>query len=93
VDISDCIELKGEMLSCHESQRNWLRAQHGMDECIESMSRWSTALGERASQVARKPIRFAEAFRQHRGHAYPQDNIVDATLRGRVIDEPEFGKA
>ena len=37
VDISDQLERKAEMLACHASQREWLRAHHGMDEYLEAM--------------------------------------------------------
>ncbi len=90
VDVSGLIEQKIEMLSCHASQRNWLRAHHGMDEYIESMRLWNASLAERAAQISEKPITFAEAFRQHRGHAYPQDNILAALLGESVIPELDY---
>ena len=65
------------MLDCHESQRAWLRKHHGVDSLVDSMREWGATQG-RASGVA-----FAEGFRQHLGHSYPQDNIL-ATLLGRV---------
>ena len=77
IDISGVIEQKAEMLGCHVSQREWLKAQHGMDEFIESMKRWSADIG------AAHGVRYAEGFRQHRGHAYPQDDLLGQTL-GRV---------
>jgi len=89
-DVSDFIEQKIEMLSYHESQRDWLRAHHGMDEYVESMRRWNASLAERAAQISEKPITFAEAFRQHRGHAYPRDNILAALLEKSVIAEPDY---
>jgi LmbE family N-acetylglucosaminyl deacetylase len=92
VDVSRQIDQKAAMLACHESQREWLRAHHGMDEYIESMRRWNILLGQRASQLSEKPIDYAEAFRQHRGHAYPRENILEDLLRGSVIEEVESGK-
>ncbi len=89
-DISNFIEQKVEMLSCHASQRNWLRAHHGMDEYVESMRRWNASLAERAAHISEKPITFAEALRQHRGHAYPRDNILAALLKESVIAEPDY---
>ena len=74
VDITDVIETKAHMLACHASQREWLMQHHGMDEYLESMRRWSAAEGEAAG------VDFAEGFRQHRGHAYPQDNILARLL-------------
>ena len=37
IDITDQLDKKVEMLACHASQRDWLRAHHHMDEYIESM--------------------------------------------------------
>lgn len=90
VNVSELIEQKIEMLSCHESQRNWLREHHGMDEYVKSMRRWNAALAERAAQISDKPITFAEAFRQHRGHAYPHDNVLAALLGESVIEETDY---
>jgi len=70
VDISDQTDKKVEMLACHASQREWLRAHHGMDEYIDSMRQFS---GARGSQIGTKA---AEAFVQHRGHAYPDDDLL-----------------
>jgi N-acetylglucosamine malate deacetylase 1 len=90
VDISGLMPQKVEMLACHESQRNWLRAHHGMDEYIESMRRFNDSLGQRASAVSGRRITYAEAFRQHRGHAYPDDNVITTFLRGSVIAEAAY---
>ena len=76
IDISGVIGLKADMLACHRSQREWLRAQHGMDEYIEAMKRWSAEVGRRAG------VGYAEGFRQHLGHAYPQDNRLRDLCRG-----------
>ncbi|MBC7354152.1 MAG: PIG-L family deacetylase [Thermogutta sp.] len=70
VDISAQLEKKAEMLACHASQREWLRSYHGMDEYIESMRRHALFRGEEVGVAA------AEAFVQHRGHAYPRDDIL-----------------
>jgi LmbE family N-acetylglucosaminyl deacetylase len=70
VDISPVIDRKTEMLSCHASQREWLRQHHGMDEYILSMKRLAEARGQEIG------VPFAEGFRQHLGHAYPQNNLI-----------------
>ena len=90
VDISGVIKTKSEMLACHESQRNWLRAHHGTDEYIESVRRFNTSLGHRASKVSGRLISYAEAFRQHRGHAYPDENVITTFLREGVMPEPTY---
>jgi LmbE family N-acetylglucosaminyl deacetylase len=74
VDVSRKFEVKREMLACHASQREWLRAQHGVDEYLESQLRWSSARGAEIGAA------HAEAFRQHRGHPYPHDNVLDQLL-------------
>ena len=58
------------MLACHASQRNWLLRQHGMDEYLEMQAKWG---GRRGAEIG---VAFAEAFRQYRGHPYPQDNLL-----------------
>lgn len=70
VDVSDVIDRKLEMLACHASQREWLRSHHGIDEYLEAVKRHCRDRGEEAQ------VRFAEAFVQHRGHAYPQSDLL-----------------
>ncbi|MBQ18570.1 MAG: LmbE family protein [Planctomycetaceae bacterium] len=70
VDVSRTFERKLEMLACHESQRAWLLKQHGMDEYLESCRRWGAARGEEIGAD------YGEAFRQHRGHPYPGDDLL-----------------
>jgi LmbE family N-acetylglucosaminyl deacetylase len=71
IDISDVMETKAAMLACHTSQREWLAAHHGMDEYIEAMKRHAA---HRGSQTG--IMKYAEAFIQHRGHAYPQNDLL-----------------
>lgn len=89
VDIGEFRQRKRKLLACHESQRNWLSVHHGMDEYLDSVSRWNASLGERASLPGRKVIS-AEGFRQHLGHAYPRDNVLLALLPEQVIVEPTY---
>jgi LmbE family N-acetylglucosaminyl deacetylase len=76
VDISATMERKTAMLACHESQRAWLRAHHGMDEYIDAMQRFAAMRGEQLG------AEYAEAFIQHRGHAYPQEDLLAHLLGG-----------
>jgi LmbE family N-acetylglucosaminyl deacetylase len=78
VDVSSLFETKRAMLACHDSQRVWLRAQHGVDEYLDSQTRWSQ---RRGGEVG---VAHAEAFRQHCGHPYPGDNILAALLPEQV---------
>lgn len=70
VDITQCIDRKDAMLKCHASQREWLRAHHGMDEYIDAMHRHGEMRGKQAG------ARYAEAFVQHRGHGYPRNDLL-----------------
>jgi LmbE family N-acetylglucosaminyl deacetylase len=70
VDVSEQMAKKTEMLACHASQRDWLLKHHGVDEYLDSMRRHTTMRGQHAGVAA------AEAFVQHRGHAYPRDDLL-----------------
>ena len=72
VDVSAQLERKTEMLACHASQREWLRAHHGTDEYLDAMRRWAADRGQSAGTAA------AEGFVQHRGHPYPKDDLLDS---------------
>ena len=74
VDITDVIDTKENMLCCHESQRHWLMTHHGMDEYVNMMKKSGQKRGREINSG------FAEGFRQHLGHAYPQKNILKAEL-------------
>ena len=70
IDVTKVFETKGRMLACHASQRAWLLRQHGMDEYLESPSRWAA---QRGGEIG---VEKAEAFRQYKGHLYPRDNLL-----------------
>ncbi len=70
VDISRQLGQKTEMLACHASQREWLRAHHGSDEYLDAMRRLATRRGRQAGLPA------AEGFVHHRGHPYPQNDLL-----------------
>ncbi len=74
VDITAQVDKKAEMLACHASQREWLWAHHGMDEYLEAMRRHAAMRGRQIGVAA------AEAFVQHRGHAYPKDDWLAEML-------------
>jgi LmbE family N-acetylglucosaminyl deacetylase len=84
VDISSTIGMKEQMLLCHESQLSWLRAHHGVQEYVEAMRALSSMRG------AMVGAQFAEGFRQHLGHAYPQENVLEQELAGlaHVVNDP-----
>lgn len=75
VDITTAQATKEKMLACHASQRDWLRAHHRIDEYMDMMRRADAANGRLINRPA------GEAFRQHQGHGYPQDNIIATLLK------------
>lgn len=74
VDITAVIDAKDRMLACHETQRAWLRHHHGVDNLVASMREWGATQGKGGG------VAFAEGFRQHLGHSYPQGNLVGELL-------------
>lgn len=78
VDVSRVMDIKARMLTCHVSQREWLLRQHGMDEYIEAMKTMSRRRGMSLG------VAYAEGFRQHLGHGYPQDNLLARELGDAV---------
>ena len=78
VNISRTIDVKTDMLACHESQREWMKQQHGVDEYLEQMKAWSAERGRPADWE------YAEGFRQHRGHPYPTQDMLGELLGDRV---------
>ena len=82
IDISKVIEAKAAMLAAHASQRDWLLKHHGMDQYVQAMRDWSARRGQECG------VAFAEGFRQHLGHSYPQENVVAELLGiGRAAHE------
>jgi LmbE family N-acetylglucosaminyl deacetylase len=70
INISAQMDRKAQMLACHASQRDWLKAHHGMDEYIDAMKRISA---QRGSEMG---AQYAEGFIQHQGHAYPHNDLL-----------------
>jgi LmbE family N-acetylglucosaminyl deacetylase len=73
-DVSGVIDVKAQMLARHASQRDWLHKHHGMDQYLQAMRDWG------ARQGAGCGVAYAEGFRQHLGHSYPQDNLLGQLL-------------
>ena len=71
VDITSEMDLKTKMLRCHKSQDEWLREYHGVDEYVTSMQRQCRDRGDEVK------VNFAEAFIQHKGHGYPQNDLLN----------------
>jgi N-acetylglucosamine malate deacetylase 1 len=82
VDVTPVIDVKERMLAAHESQRSWLRAQHGEDEYLLWMRRMGA---DRARDVRKASVKFAEGFTQHLGHAFPKRDVLTPALGRRVV--------
>ncbi len=74
IDISKVIDRKADMLAAHASQREWLLKHHGMDHYLQAMRELGAKRGKECG------VPFAEGFRQHLGHSYPQDNVLKELL-------------
>ena len=81
VNVASQLERKAEMLGCHESQRNWLRKQHGMDDYIETMREWTGARGRMGG------FEYGEGFRQYMCHPYPRTPGLQALLGPELVRE------
>jgi LmbE family N-acetylglucosaminyl deacetylase len=84
VDIATSFDIKRNMLAKHESQRAWLKQQHGLDDYLNQMEDWTRTCGVRAG------IAFGEGFRYYRVHPYPQEPVLERMLadyiaRGRQM--------
>ncbi len=75
VDVTAVHELKLRMLACHSSQREWLRAHHGIDEYLVATRRADAKRGGERGVV------LAEAFTQHHGQPYPQSDLLAELLQ------------
>jgi LmbE family N-acetylglucosaminyl deacetylase len=80
VDITGEIDTKEKMLASHLSQQSWLQTHHD-NEYLGSMRRFSEQRGKEIN------VDYAEGFRQHLGHSFPQDNILKEILGGLVTQD------
>jgi N-acetylglucosamine malate deacetylase 1 len=82
VDISDVLEKKIEMLSCHVSQKTWLDESQGLDSYLETLRGLDAELGRMSGRYAH-----AEGWRRHLhlGFCGPQDDPLVTALADRVF--------
>jgi len=78
VDIIKKLPQKREMLARHVSQREWLRSHHGIDEYLDRMTAWAAGYGSECG------FAYAEGFRQHLGHGYPHEPVLQTALRALI---------
>lgn len=79
IDVTSVFDVRQRALACHASQREWLRSHHGADDYLVANQRFARAQGDRCG------VRYAEGFRQHRGHGYPQRNLLGEALEEFLV--------
>lgn len=70
IDITEQLDRKTEMLACHASQREWLKAHNGIDEYLSAMRGYCHKRGQQFDLEA------AEVFVQHRGPGHPANDLL-----------------
>jgi len=76
IDVGSVFYRRQAALACHKSQRDWLKAHHGVDDILTNNEEFARIAGKRCGS------KMAEGFRQHRGHGYPRENILGNELAG-----------
>jgi LmbE family N-acetylglucosaminyl deacetylase len=79
VDVSGTIDAKVAMLECHESQRAWLRRQHGIDNFVDIGREWCGLRGNLAG------VAYGEGFRHYTGHPWPSDPLLESLLPAELV--------
>lgn len=82
VDITGVIGQKEKMLAAHDSQRSWLREQHGEDEYLLWMRRMGA---DRARDLNDPAVRVAEGFVPHLGHGFPRHDHLTESLGPSLV--------
>jgi LmbE family N-acetylglucosaminyl deacetylase len=81
VDITSVIDEKEKMLAAHDSQRSWLREQHGEDEYLHWMRRVGA---DRAADFGSAGVKYAEGYRPHLGSGFPKQDHLTPALGDKV---------
>ncbi len=79
VNVKSTFKAKRMMLAAHESQREWLKRQHSIEDPIQTMERWTRARGKLAG------IDFGEGFRRYTGHPFPETPLLEDLLGTKVV--------
>ncbi len=82
VDVTSALALKEKMLASHDSQRSWLREQHGEDEYLLWMRRMGA---DRARDLNDPAVKAAEGFVPHLGHGFPREDHLTKALGTTVV--------
>ncbi len=77
VDVSDVIENKVAMLSCHKSQKNWLDESQGHDSYLKTLRDLDAEVGRMSGR-----FEYAEGWRRHLhvGFCGPEDDPLSQAL-------------
>jgi LmbE family N-acetylglucosaminyl deacetylase len=78
INIAATLDLKAQMLACHESQRAFLQAQQDIPDLLSMMRQMARQAGHESG------FEHAEGFRQHLGQGFPQSDALGECLRDRV---------
>ncbi len=70
VNVAAFMDTKRAMLAAHDSQRSWVLKQHGIDNYLGAMDRWTARRGRHFG------VAYAEGFRQYRTHPYPATPLL-----------------
>jgi len=88
VDVKTSFETKRSMLACHASQHEWLKKQHGIEDSLAMMERWTR---ERGALVG---VDFGEGYRRYAGHPYPETPLLEELLGSKtIIHDRQWGSA
>jgi LmbE family N-acetylglucosaminyl deacetylase len=88
VDVKTTFETKRRMLACHASQQEWLKKQHGIEDSLATMERWTR---DRGALVG---VDFGEGYRRYAGHPYPETPLLEELLGPKaIIHDRQWGSA
>ena len=79
IDVSAYFPKKCDMLAAHESQRSWVQKQHGVDDYMASMQRWTAKRGKQFG------VPYAEGFRQYTGTPYPRSTLLQDLVGENLV--------
>ncbi len=82
VDVTSVLGEKEKMLAAHDSQRSWLREQHGEDEYLLWMRRNGA---DRAGDLNDPAVKAAEGYRPHLGHGFPREDLLTQALGSTLV--------
>lgn len=81
VDVSDIVEAKVEMLSCHVTQKKWLDESQGLDSYLQTLRNLDRAVGKMSGE-----FEYAEGWRRrlHLGFSTHDEDPLANALVGQI---------